>query len=118
MVDFGSLQFFASLYPDPGGSFLSATAFPVFAWPLYPEKQCLLLFLYTEIISFAPAFHHFIECNMANIDIHTCEKLGRALDISWLYLVGITDEKKPVTYGLTFFSCHHLVFCYPTKLCV
>jgi transcriptional regulator with XRE-family HTH domain len=42
-----------------------------------------------------------IECNMANIDIHTCEKLGRALDISWLYLVGITDEKKPVTYGLS-----------------
>ena len=38
---------------------------------------------------------------MANIDIHTCEKLGRALDISWLYLVGITDEKKPVTYGLS-----------------
>lgn len=42
-----------------------------------------------------------IECNLSNIDIHTCQKLGEALDISWLYLAGITDEKKPVTYGLS-----------------
>ncbi len=42
-----------------------------------------------------------IECNLANIDIHTCRKLGEALDISWLYLAGIIDEKKPVSYGLS-----------------
>lgn len=41
-----------------------------------------------------------MECNLAKIDIHTCEKIGEALDISWLYLVGLIDEKKPVSYGL------------------
>ena len=41
-----------------------------------------------------------MECNLAKIDIHTCERLGKALDVSWLYLVGLIDEKNPVSYGL------------------
>ena len=44
-----------------------------------------------------------MECNLAKIDIHTCERLGKALDVSWLYLVGLVDEKKPVSYDTNMF---------------
>ncbi len=43
----------------------------------------------------------FIECNLSKIDVHTCQKLGEALDVSWLYLVGIIDEEKPVSYEIS-----------------
>lgn len=44
-----------------------------------------------------------MECNLAKIDIHTCEKLGEALDVSWLYLVGLIDEKRAVSYDTNMF---------------
>lgn len=42
-----------------------------------------------------------IEYNLISPDVYTCQKLGKALDISWLYLVGIIDEEKPVFYEIS-----------------